>query len=54
MAEIGVHAYIISERLGHGSITTTMNIYGHAPQTADQAVADKLESFFTSNAAQGQ
>lgn len=50
----GVHAKIISERLGHGSITTTMNIYGHALRTADQAAADKFESFFTANAAQGQ
>ncbi len=50
----GVHAKIISERLGHGSITTTMNIYGHALRTADQAAADKFESFFTSKAAQGQ
>jgi integrase len=50
----GVHAKIISERLGHGSITTTMNIYGHALRTADQTAADKFESFFTSDAAQGQ
>ncbi|MNW41398.1 Transposase [compost metagenome] len=42
----GVHAKIISERLGHGNITTTMNIYGHALQSADQAAADKLESLF--------
>ncbi|MGF7050668.1 integrase [Paenibacillus sp. DS2015] len=40
----GVHAKIISERLGHGSITTTMNIYGHALRPADQAAADKFES----------
>lgn len=50
----GVHAKIISERLGHGSITTTMNIYGHALRTADQAAADKFESFFISEAAHGQ
>lgn len=50
----GVHAKIISERLGHGSIATTMNIYGHALRTADQAAADKFESFFTSDKAQGQ
>ncbi|MGG3455163.1 tyrosine-type recombinase/integrase [Paenibacillus rhizolycopersici] len=50
----GVHAKIISERLGHGSITTTMNIYGHALRTADQAAADKFESLFNINKAQGQ
>nr|WP_280789124.1 tyrosine-type recombinase/integrase [Paenibacillus sp. PastF-3] len=40
----GVHARIISERLGHESITTTMNIYGHALRSADQTAADKFES----------
>lgn len=44
----GVHAKIISERLGHGSISTTMNIYGHALRSADQAAADKFESLFSS------
>lgn len=43
----GVHAKIISERLGHGNISTTMNIYGHALRSADQAAADKFESLFT-------
>jgi integrase len=50
----GVHAKIISERLGHGSITTTMNIYGHALRTAEQAAADKFESLLTTKAANGQ
>ncbi|WP_127484282.1 site-specific integrase [Paenibacillus ehimensis] len=43
----GVHAKLISERLGHGSITTTMNIYGHALRSADQAAAEKFENLFT-------
>ncbi|MGF9818772.1 tyrosine-type recombinase/integrase [Brevibacillus agri] len=43
----GVHAKVISERLGHSNIGTTMNIYGHALQSADQAAADKFESLFT-------
>lgn len=42
----GVHAKIISERLGHGNINTTMNIYGHALQSADQAAADKFDTLF--------
>lgn len=42
----GVHAKIISERLGHTNITTTMNIYGHALRSADQSAADMLESLF--------
>ncbi|WDV94207.1 site-specific integrase [Brevibacillus parabrevis] len=40
----GVHAKIISERLGHASITTTMNVYGHALQTADKEAANKFNS----------
>lgn len=43
----GVHSKIISERLGHSSISTTMNIYGHALRSADQAAADKLETLFS-------
>ncbi|GAB6926046.1 tyrosine-type recombinase/integrase [Paenibacillus sp. JCM 10914] len=43
----GVHAKIISERLGHADITTTMNVYGHALQEADKIAAEKLDSLFT-------
>ncbi|WP_260070705.1 site-specific integrase [Paenibacillus sp. p3-SID1389] len=39
----GVHAKIISERLGHASITTTMNIYGHVLQKADKEAANKFD-----------
>lgn len=42
----GVHAKIISERLGHSDISVTMNTYGHAFKSADRAAADKLESIF--------
>jgi integrase len=48
----GVHAKVISARLGHGSITTTMNIYGHALSSADQASADKFENLFAIDAKQ--
>ncbi|MEV2910827.1 site-specific integrase [Paenibacillus larvae] len=40
----GVHAKVISERLGHGNINTTMNTYGHLLRTADKAAADKFEN----------
>lgn len=40
----GVHAKIISERLGHGNIQVTMNTYGFALRSADQNAADKFES----------
>lgn len=42
----GVHAKIISERLGHSNIGITMNTYGHVLRTADQAAADTFESLF--------
>lgn len=42
----GVHAKIISERLGHSDISVTMNTYGHAFKSADRDAADKLESLF--------
>ncbi|WP_240489212.1 site-specific integrase [Cohnella thermotolerans] len=42
----GVHAKVISSRLGHANITTTMNIYGHVLQSADKSAADKMNSLF--------
>ncbi|MEV9641724.1 site-specific integrase [Mammaliicoccus sciuri] len=42
----GIHAKIISERLGHSDISVTMNTYGHAFKSADRAAADKMESIF--------
>lgn len=39
----GVHAKIISERLGHANITTTMNIYGHVLAKADKEAANKFD-----------
>nr|WP_238333145.1 tyrosine-type recombinase/integrase [Brevibacillus laterosporus] len=46
----GVHAKIISERLGHLSISTTRNVYGDALQSADKEAANKFESIFQSKA----
>ncbi|ETT53153.1 integrase [Paenibacillus sp. FSL R7-269] len=40
----GVHAKIISERLGHANISTTMNIYGHVLRSADHEAANKFDS----------
>ncbi|KON90220.1 integrase [Sporosarcina globispora] len=42
----GVHAKIISERLGHSDIRITMNTYGHVLRKADQEAANKLDSLF--------
>ncbi|TJY42675.1 site-specific integrase [Cohnella pontilimi] len=40
----GVHAKVISSRLGHANISTTMNIYGHVLQSADHSAAEKLNA----------
>lgn len=45
----GVHAKTISNRLGHADIRTTMNIYGHALQSADQLAANTLNSILFSD-----
>ncbi|RJS60158.1 site-specific integrase [Bacillus sp. PK3_68] len=49
----GVHAKIISERLGHADIRITMDTYGHALKKADQEAADKLDELFLSEKKQG-
>ena len=42
----GVHAKVISERLGHADISTTMNIYVHVLAEADQAAASSFDDLF--------
>nr|WP_150959611.1 site-specific integrase [Aneurinibacillus sp. XH2] len=50
----GVHAKTISSRLGHSNIKTTMNIYGHAMQSADRAAADAFNALFETKKDQQQ
>ncbi|MET3846940.1 site-specific integrase [Paenibacillus sp. OAE614] len=40
----GIHAKTISSRLGHADIRTTMNIYGHALQSADKLAANAFNT----------
>jgi hypothetical protein len=40
----GAHPKIIQERLGHASITTTMNRYGHVFDGLDATVIDGLDA----------
>ncbi|WP_255259049.1 tyrosine-type recombinase/integrase [Bacillus thuringiensis] len=42
----GAHMKTISNRLGHASISTTMNIYGHALKEVDQKAADMFNHLF--------
>ncbi|MFE8697929.1 tyrosine-type recombinase/integrase [Cytobacillus sp. FJAT-53684] len=46
----GIHAKVISERLGHADISTTMNIYGHVLAEADQAAASHFDTFLENKA----
>jgi|SRR5690625_2703707 len=39
----GANTHSISKRLGHANIKTTMNIYGHYLEEADQKIADMLD-----------
>ncbi|MHB1420654.1 MAG: site-specific integrase [Bacillota bacterium] len=43
----GINVKNISARLGHASISTTMDIYGHALKSADKEAAEKLDQLFT-------
>ncbi|MEG0259641.1 MAG: site-specific integrase [Lysinibacillus sp.] len=42
----GVHAKVIQERLGHSTITTTMNTYGHLLLEADQTASEHFGKLF--------
>lgn len=42
----GVHMKTISARLGHSKIGTTMDLYGHALDSADEAAANTFDHFF--------
>lgn len=43
----GTHAKVIQERLGHATIGTTMNVYGHVLQKADQDSANHFEDLLS-------
>lgn len=45
----GVHPKVISERLGHSSIKTTMNVYGHVLEKADKKATEKIEHLLFKN-----
>jgi len=41
--EAGTNPKVVQERLGHSSITTTMNTYSHVTATLQQAAAQSFE-----------
>ena len=42
----GAHPLAIKERLGHSSITVTLDQYGHLLPSLDEALTDGLESTY--------
>lgn len=46
LIELGFSALLVSERLGHESVSTTLNIYSHLFPSKQSEVADKLETLY--------
>jgi integrase len=42
----GAHAKLVQERLGHSSITTTLNLYGHVLPTTEAALVDEMDKIY--------
>lgn len=42
LLELGEHPKVVQERLGHSTITTTMNIYSHVTPTMQKAAATRF------------
>src|SRR5207248_8956630 len=45
----GAHPRAIMERLGHSSISVTLNTYGHLFPSVDEALTDRLDSVFNAS-----
>ena len=43
MLKQGVHPKIVQERLGHATISTTLDLYSHASPGLQQAAADSFD-----------
>jgi len=46
LLERGENLKVVSERLGHDSITLTADVYSHVTEGMQQAAAEKLEGLF--------
>jgi integrase len=44
---LGVHQKVIQERLGHSTISVTMDTYGHIGPTLQREAAAKLDGLFS-------
>ncbi|WP_022900727.1 tyrosine-type recombinase/integrase [Humibacter albus] len=48
LLEAGVHPRVVQERLGHSTITITMEIYSHVTDTMQRDATDRLTALFRS------
>ena len=46
----GEHPKVIAERLGHSSVRTVLDVYGHLYEGADEAAAERLDEQIASYA----
>ena len=46
MLTAGIHAKVVSERLGHANIGITLDIYSHVLPGLQEAAAEKFDRFF--------
>lgn len=46
LIELGFSALVISKRIGHKDVTTTLNVYAHLFPNRDTEVADRLQELF--------
>jgi integrase len=46
LIELGAHPKVIQERLGHSSITVTMDVYGHLFPSLAESLTDRLDEVF--------
>jgi integrase len=46
MIALGYQPAVIQKRMGHASIRTTLDVYGHLLPSADEAVAGGLDLYF--------
>jgi integrase len=49
----GAPALAVMKRLGHSSITVTMNTYGHLFPALEEALTDRLDAAYRSETASG-
>lgn len=50
----GIHPKVVAERLGHSTISTTLDIYSHVAPTLQREAADSLEAILFKKGAQNK